>query len=119
MLLIARGFDRHGGSALQWRASGPEEAAACQSRRRATRKTRQRRGLGHDMTPRRALTSLHHACRLLATNCDENDFVYSTDQGLSWSSGPVKMSISSYAEWNDSILMSTNEDGVWKVYWTP
>ncbi len=52
MLLIAGGFDRHGGSALQRRASGPEEAAACQTRRRATRKTRQRRGLGHGASQR-------------------------------------------------------------------
>ena len=51
MLLIARGCDRHGGSALQRRASGPDGAAACQ-RRRATRKTRQRRGLGHGASQR-------------------------------------------------------------------
>ena len=52
MLLIARGCDRHGGSALQRRASGPDGAAACQTRRRATRKTRQRRGLGHGASQR-------------------------------------------------------------------
>ena len=52
MLLIARGCDRHGGSALQRRASGPDGAAACQRRRRATRKTRQRRGLGHGASQR-------------------------------------------------------------------
>ncbi len=52
MLLIARGFDRDGGSALQRRASGPDGAAACQTRRRATRKTRQRRGLGHGASQR-------------------------------------------------------------------
>ena len=52
MLLIARGFDRDGGSALQRRPSGPEGAATCPLCRRATRKTRQRRGLGHGASQR-------------------------------------------------------------------
>ena len=55
----------------------------------------------------------------LASNCDEKTFSYSTDQGLTWSNGPGSLSISSFAELSDGILVSTNENGVWKLYWTP